>query len=267
MGLWRKILGPSNSLFLCWDHVTDEGARELEAQVEEVRRYYHLAMLSEIIGFDGKPHTMGNAALVFINARRSVFQRAVPWLLSERIPFTLFLRPDCIGLNRLPPEEELELYREHYPERMPEAVLQQWTKKAWEAPVEADAFLIACRREIGPLPIESIDPGLFFTTWGKILALDPKFRELGFYVGHDPGVGGAVISALTFIRQQTGVQVRIAYSPRHAAKDIAAAKGALEPLGIGSLLTARTGALERRTDPWSLPCWPMNPSEEGTRLP
>ena len=95
----------------------------------------------------------------------------------RKSPSRFFSGPDCIGLNRLPPEEELGLYEEHYPGRIAEADLARWKMRAWEAPTETEAFLLACRRDIGPLPLERLDPNVFFTTWGKIIGLPPAEVE------------------------------------------------------------------------------------------
>ena len=259
MGLLRKILGPQNSILLLYDHLSDRESgkasvktmESFEEEVAEVGKYYRFTRLSEIVGGNDRANATGCAAILFQNARKSIFLHAVPMLRSEKIPFTLFLRPDCIGLNRLPPEEEIAVYQQKYPERFPASTVEDWKKKGWEDPAAVESFVLSCRREVGPLPIGDLDPTFFFATWGKIVDTPPDLIELGLYLWGNPRNEATFREAITFIKRQTGVLVRMAFSPQLFGGE----KTSLGPLGIEGLVTLRTGPVERTTNPLQLPHW------------
>lgn len=225
-----------NSILLLFDHLRSEDISQFEDQLGEVGRYYRFVKVSELVGRLRKRKTLGQAAIVFKSARKSIFVHAVSRLLEREIPFSLMLRPDCIGLNRLSVEDEIEIYRKFYPGDIPDL--------EGKGEVEIRASL----RKIGKLPIEKLDPLMFFGTWGELTRIPPTFVELGLALS-----SRAAEQELTFIRQQTGVAVRIAYGKGLSSE----AKATLERLGIEAYLTDRSGVIDKDTDPMDLPHWAL----------
>ncbi len=108
--IFSRLVRPKNSLILLYDHLSEEGMEAFESEIEEVRKYYKMAKLSEVLGASEQaPLQMGFACVLFRQARKSVFLRAVPYLVGESIPFAVGLLPECIGTNRLPIEEEKQI--------------------------------------------------------------------------------------------------------------------------------------------------------------
>ena len=77
-------------------------------------------------------------------------------------------------------------------------------------------------------------------------------------VANEQSVGETTAETVTFIRQQIGVGVRVAFSPEQSQH----ADRTLTPLGIECLVTPRLGAIERDTNPFDLPVWPVEKNEE-----
>jgi len=173
MRLMRKWFGPSHSLVLCYDHLTDETGAELESQIAEVGSFYQFSKLTEIARPGKSTRATGRAAIVFLHARRSVFARAIPDLLRRGIPFTLFLDPSCIGANRLPFEDEIAIYQERFPLTQVEDPRVQILERAWKEPPLGEALLTQYRARFGPLPLNDMDSTLYFATWSQINELPP----------------------------------------------------------------------------------------------
>src|ERR1041385_1207829 len=102
-GSLKNLLAPRHSIILVYDQNTEE----LETQVDEVGNFYRFVRLPELVEALGRGRPYGLASVAFLQARQQLFRRAVSSLVDRDIAFTLFLRPDCIGVNRLPPDEEL----------------------------------------------------------------------------------------------------------------------------------------------------------------
>jgi hypothetical protein len=238
--IFDKLLYPSNSLIFARDYIEDADYEAWLSELDEVGKYYRWKKLSELVTPEGIQ--TGGAAIVFTNPRKKTFLRAIPELAARDIPVTLFLRPDCIGLNRLPPEEELLLYG------------FSDTRRAWEDPEGTERFLLGLRKEKGPLPLERVDPTLYFATWGKILDIPPKLRDLGFHLYASPNHDALVEDALRFTERQVSQKLVLAYasyalSPREI--DLLRGKN------LYALLTSREGILEKTTDKWDLPSYNM----------
>ena len=133
------FFGPKNSLVLSYDLYRPEALDSLEAEWNEVRKYYKFVPLSEIIKNLGSRQSLGKAAVVLETARKGTLLYLVPALVSLGIPFTLILDPEIIGINRLRAQEEEKVRAEH-----------------------------------GPFPFEKLDPLRFFSTWGKIVEIPKK---------------------------------------------------------------------------------------------
>lgn len=264
--IWRKLVGPSQSLLLLFDHLAGEAAFEFQEKIEEIGRYYTFGKLSEIVRRPLAPNASGMAAVVFAHARKSVFLKAVPFLRGSGIPFTLFFQPECIGLNRLPAEEELRAYREYYPDKFSDETFANLLEQSWLEPETVETFLRNCRREIGPLPVNHLDPTLFSVTWGKILEIPPPQIELGIHLANSPLNLESTRAAVDFIGMQTKVRPQLAFTTRSlGGQELAIAS--LRELGIRALMTTGEGIVERNTDPWNLPQWPIRKSEDSASKP
>src|SRR4051812_9082679 len=111
MNLFRRFLRPPNALILAYDHLDFDGGERLRTQVDEVRKFYEMSRLSDIVDSLAAGQPLGRAAVVFHASRKSLFVRALPFLRAEDIPVTIFVHGEWLGTNRLPPAEELRFYR------------------------------------------------------------------------------------------------------------------------------------------------------------
>lgn len=245
--IFGKLFRPSNSLLLVYDHVTDEVLKQLEETLLEVGRVYTFLKLSELVEMHKRGKAQGYASVSFENARKSVFLRALPRLFEKEIPATVFLRPECIGLNRLPAEEELDYYQAFYEEKFSETSCREWKARIWSEPEKVNAFLLECRTRLGPLPIEKIDPMLFMETWGKIQEKSPEFVEFGLHLSSSPAHQEHLARDMKFIQKQTGRFSRCAYCSHTL--------NALPMVGLDCVVTARRGVIERETPVFDLPQW------------
>ncbi len=247
MGLWRSLTGPRNSLILLYDHLTEESAKEFEGQITEVSRYYRFVKLSNLIDAARKGDTIGLASVAFRHPRRSAWTRALPFLRAENIPATFFLSGDGVGMNRLPLEEELEWYAKTYPESFSAERMVGLQEEVWENPQGLDAKLLTFRRETGPLPLEKLDPALFFMTWGKLLEIPPELREFGFHLSYNPRHEESLREALKFLSIQTGNPPRVALSARSFPE--------YEAWGFCGVTGSRIGAVTPGVSLGDLPVW------------
>ncbi len=160
-----SFLVPPNALILFYDHLSEDDPEELSQVLETIGRHYEFVPLRSLIReFALKGAWRGKAAVAFRYPRKSIWFRARPALEARHIPFTIFLRPDCIGLNRLPPHNEWELFCWAYPTKAAE--LKQdpsFLKRSWNEEV-----LVDLRRKWGPLPLSDMDGLFFFETWGRL---------------------------------------------------------------------------------------------------
>jgi len=234
--IFDRLLYPSNSLILANDYIPDDTYDDWLKQLDEVGKYYRWRKLSDLVA-DDRPQ-LGGAAVVFTSPRKKNFLRAIPELVARGIPVTLFLRPDCIGLNRLPPEEELRYFG------------FSDIEQAFYKPEETEAFLLCLRKEKGALPVEELDPTLFFATWGKVLEIPPELRDFGFYVYARPDHDALITEALRFTETQTVQRMTLAFSPQTLSPR---EKAKLRDKKIRALLTSREGIIEKTTDIWDLP--------------
>jgi len=231
MPFLRRLLGPRNSILLAFDHLEPAGVEDFEARVEEVGRYYDLVSVSEISSRLPGRGALGLAAIVFTEARQSLFLRAAPILRGRGIPFTVFCRPDCLGTNRLPSDEEARLYLEKVPGARGLAT--------------GDPRIL--RERLGPLPYDEIDPTLFFIRWGRLRDFPPELVEVGVRAG----VNDQLRQDAEFIRTVLQREVRTAFSDGKVPVE------RLREAGLAALATRRTGAINRGTSPTDLPVWPL----------
>jgi len=247
MSLWRRLTGPGNALILLSDHLTSATAPEWEEQVKEVARYYRFVKLGDLVEAAEKNQAHGLASVAFEFPRKSAMLRAVPFLRGENIPVTFFLTGDGIGMNRLPSTEELQLYRESYPAAFSDELYARLQETAWEDPVGLDERLLAFRREIGPLPLETIDPMRFFSTWGKLVEIPPAEREFGFHLTYHPRHEALLSETLPFLERQTGQPLRVALSRQSFE--------GFEKWGFTGVVGTRKGAVKTGVSLGDLPVW------------
>lgn len=239
--MWN-LFGPRNSLILLFDHLTDENYDDFIGQIEEIGRYYRFCRLSEIARIGKATRKLGQAAVCFRSARKSFFLRGARLLREKDIPVTLFLRPDCVGLNRLPLDEEWAAYGES---------ADEMKRLAWEEPLEARTRLDNLRVKKGPPPLNEMDPTAFFGTWGNIVDIHASLIEVGLYVHERPSARGELAESAEFIRRQTKFPLQIAFTPFYesdTAKQLAS-------IGIGAVLCDRPGVVEKRTPLSALPVY------------
>jgi hypothetical protein len=257
---WLKhFLAPRNGLILNFDHLEGDSIDEFQSQVQAVSQYYPLVKISEVVKRLREHRKLGVAAIVFRNARKSVFLHAVPWLQARELPFTIFCRPDCIGLNRLPLEDELFLYRTHAPDRMNESLYREKLEEAWAQPRRVRQFLDERRKEWGPLPLDKMDPTFFFSTWKQLVELSAHYFEAGFFVEASLKNRADLEESLAFVRQQLSRDVRVAMTPREDS-DLSAW---LSTVKIEGLVTPRQGPLDKTCAPLELPLFPMEKADGG----
>ncbi len=257
--LLRRFFGPSTSLIFAYDRMNASWEGEMQEQLDEAAKYYKFVKLSEIVSRLNAKDSQGLASVVFTHARKSLFLRALPVLRAREIPVTVFLDVDSIGLNRLPAEEELALYRESYPDKISESDYAAMLEKAWREPKEANALLRGYRQTVGPLPLDKIDPMLFFVTWGKILEIPPALFEAGLSVSSTPANAEHLGDSLDFIRHQLGRSVMLAHNPRAPEGE-----AELKRAGIEAVLTRREGVVDKKTSPMDLPYWNWSAVDETT---
>ncbi len=245
----RKVFGPRNSLVLCYDHLTEAGVGELDAQLTEVKPYYEFSKLSEIAQPGRSRRATGKAAIVFLQARRSVFLRAIPDLLARGIPFTLFLSPGYIGFNRLPFEEEVGIYHDSFSKELSDEDRLKTLHRGWTAPNERDAILGSYRSRFGPLPFNDLDPLRFSATWGQINEIPAGLMEAGYRLECDPSCQGETENAIAFVRQRCHLPVRVVYAPGN----IQGAELLLKGFHFEAVLTTNEGPVIPTLSPMQLP--------------
>lgn len=250
MSLLRRFLRPPNALILAYDHLEQEDAEAMEEQLKEVGRYYQFAKLSQVVEARRKGKALGMAAVVFKHARKSLIVRGLARTRNEGIPITVFVDADRVGTNRLPLDEELEIYDGHYPGKIPATEKARLLAACWTKPEEVETFLKRCRTEIGPLPLNELNPTRYFATWGNLTEVPPDLFECGLSITSDLAAVD-VAAQLTFVRQRAKAPVTLSYSPRVLER----AEATLAPLGVEALLGPTKGAVDKSTSLWALPQW------------
>lgn len=239
------IFRSKNSLILCYDHLEDDSTREMLEQIDEVRQYYEAAPLSTVVSNLEKGRVKGTFSVLFKNPRKSVFLRAVPRLLDREIPMAFALRADCIGTNRLPQEEELELYAEGYRDHSEEFRRQK--EKIWTDPDSVDSFLFDARKRFGPLPVDKANPTTYFVTWGKILEIPKRHREIALGIWFSPAQKQKFESEKSFIETQIGEKMQVGLANK--------VDSSLQKSELKAIVTPSVGAVDKTTSLFDLPQW------------
>lgn len=155
------------SILLAYDRVHPENAEEVLEQIDEVKKYYRCLTIPEFI----EKRKSNSALIVFENPRKGAFLHVLPVLIADKVSFTLFLRPECIGTNRLPTREES-------PERRDEGCLGS--------------------------PLD------YFTTWGKIKEFPPTGFDIGINVEGRDLTAELIRQDLDFIEKQLNRRPEVA---------------------------------------------------------
>ncbi len=249
----------SNSVILEFDHIDDKNMDDFVQQIEEVEKYYAFDRLENLARRVFQRKKLGLASIFFKNPRKSVLLRAVPFLLEKKIPFTISLRADCIGLNRLPIEEELNLYLRKYPEKFSAETQAQLFDWGWSHPQKAEAFLLGLRKTVGPLPLEAVDPTFFFATWGKLLEIPNEWVSWGITLNVSPQLTSWVENEILFMRQQLGQHPQVARvhypSENHRVFPFEWDEASLKKLALEACVGRLDGAVTHSSDWWNLPVW------------
>lgn len=226
--IFSSLFRPRNSIVLTFDKFRPGETEPFFEQLDEIKKYYKFSTLSELAA---KPKA-GHAAVLFENPRKGAFLTVIPVLIADRIPFTLCLRTDCIGTNRLPVGEMLEVYRKTYPEKT--TLLGQMQSAT------ADEL----RAKLGPFPVEKSDPLDYFVTWGKIKELPPSSFEVGLNIS-DFTDDKLITEELNFIERQLQRRPRVG---------LTSAEGKMPKIpDVAAVVTAREGVIDARTSPYDLP--------------
>lgn len=249
-GLFRQ----KNSLIVEFDHIDYKNIEDFEGKIEEIGKYYRFSHLEEISSRLVNRKNQGLAAIVFNNPRKSVLLRAVPFLAAKAIPFTCFLRADCIGLNKLPLEEELGFYSEAYPEKLNSSFVVQKNNEAWTRPEEVEKYLLGLRKELGPLPLDKIDPTFFFATWGKILELPKELIEFGVTLYASEQNSKLIEDGISFMRHQLKTVPKVARLSVQGQFS-GWSESSLKGFSILACLGGKEGAVTQASQWSNLPIW------------
>ncbi|MCB0416809.1 MAG: hypothetical protein H6617_06885 [Bdellovibrionaceae bacterium] len=248
----KKIFGSGTAIVLCEDHVPDR--ETFSEKLDEVGKYFKFAKVADLVKGLREGNLSNQAAICLENPRKSTFLNAVPELVARNIPFTLFLNVDCIGLNRLPIQEEIAIYKGHYADAL--AADTTPDDLSWVSPQDAEARLDSWRKNVGPFPIEAQDPTRYFATWGQILEIPPQLVEYGMHLSTKPE-GKLVLrheEALDFIKIQTKQAVRHAFS----AYTVSAFTEDLKKLELDAVVCRQSeGELSLQTNVFDIPIWKL----------
>jgi hypothetical protein len=249
-GLFRQ----KNSLIVEFDHIDDKNIEDFEGKIEEIGKYYRFSSLEEISSRLANRKKQGLAAVVFNNPRKSVLLRAIPFLAAQSIPFTCFLRADCIGLNKLPLEEELSFYSEAYPEKLSSSLVAQKITEAWTRPQEVEKYLLGLRKDLGPLPLDKIDPTFFFATWGKLLELPKDLIEWGVTLYASEQNAKLIEDGIFFMRHQLKTVPKVARLGVQGQL-LGWSESSLKGFSFSACLGGNEGAVTQASQWSDLPIW------------
>lgn len=252
------LFGPKNSVIVPFDYSGPDSFQDFEDKLKAIKEHYRFSKLSEIASAVKKKKRQGLASIVLENPRKGVFLLAIPTLLSLEIPFTLFVDPDYLGLNRLPIEEELKAYQQSYPEKFSEQEFQKWCELARKNPTEADLFLKNCRQTLGPLRVDELDSLQFFTTWGKVLELPPDLAEVGVSVNHQIASREHLEEKITFVEKQLKKRPMLVRGPKQgfSSKEMEF----LRKSQIEAVLGHTDREVTKQTSVFDLPVWRLTSS-------
>lgn len=250
--------GQRNGVILEFDHIKEEDLESFCEQIDEVQKYYSFVKLEELGERLKKNKRLGIASVVFKHPRKSVLLRAVPYLLEKKVPFTFAIRPDCVGVNRLPLEEEYELFAQKYAEQIKLNPKAQFIEQCWREPKNAEQFLLNLRKQLGPLPLELADPTQYFSTWGKLIEISKDWVSWGIHLHHSPQHSNELGNEIIFMRQLLGQEPRAAILSQSSigqrAEDLWD-KASLEKLNLVVCVGTEQGAVTHSSDWWNLPVW------------
>lgn len=251
---WLESFWETNSVILSCDPFATENSGDLESfieQIQEVKRYYTFTKLESIADRLRKKKRQGFAAICFQYPRKGVLMQAVPFLLEEKIPFTVFLHVDGIGTNRLPFEETLALYARKHPEALSPTWRAEQVKLTWDQPEHAESCLAEIKKRLGPLPLEHADPLAYFSTWGKLTEIPQEAVEWGMVLSSSPHSARQPLeNEILFMRQMLGVAPKVARTTQGAWRD-----QDLQALSLRACLGLEEGAVTHSSDPFNLPLW------------
>ncbi len=244
---------PSHSLIALLDSSSFE-SEKLSALIEELTKSYSLQALSDAVG------RMGSFALAFTHPRKLWVREFLPVLIEKKVSCTVFVLADCVGTNRLPPEDDLAAYHQEFPTIFTQTICDELLKLSWESPAGYLERFEKKRKEAIRPPIAAWKPENFMTTWGALSRL-PPFIEVGLFADN---------SDLELLRKAKTTIEKLSGKVISAALVLQGEKGLdLQDLGIQSVVIGRRGVVHLKTDRMALPHWvaeeETNESEEGKK--
>ena len=256
---WLTRWTQKSSLLLAFDHLDEQGMEEFRTQVQEVSKYYSWSTLRQVVDDLAQVRIKEVATVLFRNPRKSILLKALPILREYKIPSTIFLRSDCIGLNRLPPQEELSIYQQKYSSHFSPGEFERMLARAWESPLECDQELKALRKTLGPLPVEQVDPLTYFATWGEIADLDKNLVEFGIGLNCSPKQSEIIGDEILFIRRQLGAAPQFGLGligkENNYTRGMEWKRAQIAALGLKARVGSAAGAVTKGSDCYDLPVW------------
>lgn len=244
-----------NSVIVPFEYTNPDCFQDLAEQVHALKEHYQLSLLSEGIDRFRNKGKLGWASLVFETPRKGALVRAFPELISLEVPFFVFIDPDYVGLNRLPVQEELSLYREHYSDLFTQTDYEAWLQRSRLMPEETDLFLKECRKKLGPLPIDKIDPLSFFATWGKIMELPAQLIDFGVSLSCEIKSKQFLEEKLIFMSQQLKRRPQIIRAPVSGFSE--EELKILQQCNVRAVVGHEVAAVEKKSPLTHLPIWKL----------
>ncbi len=242
----RKLLGPHNSLILIREKISDRSA--LEAELKEIQKYYRFVTFSQLLSSLSSKDASGFAVFGISHARKRVLHEFRDFLGNLSVPMSIFVDPECVGSNRLPLLDELKIYEKHFP--LQSKTLEEVRPLCWQHPEEAEKRLNALRSELGPLPLNELDPLEFFCTWGELLQLG-TLADFGLQLVYSPKQQARLQNAIKFFSTQLNRAPAGALSEMSVTDDV----GALRNLGLSAVIGPETGPTLPNSTLFNLPRW------------
>ena len=248
----RRWFGPKNSLIVCFDTWETLPLEDLSDQLDHIETYYHFVKLSALADDAKKGTPSGLVSIVFSYPRKGLFLKVLPELLSRSIPVTIFADTELTGTNRLPPREEVEIYRTAYPRIFDDRELSAMVA-AWSSGEQPDPEPLLTRlRTLGIFPVEGTNPLNYMATWGKIGEIPGSLKEIGIRISRPPLTVEGFVKQCHFIEQRTASKVTAATDKRLLPSD-----DALKALGFQAAIGQRIGVVEKGVSRFDLPVFPL----------
>lgn len=146
------------SIIILADIYSSRGLELVKAEIDRKLATHRPVRLMEL-------PARGHFALVFTHARQGI-AAAVPIRVNGvDVSMSIVVTPFDTGVGRLSISDEIRVYRESY---QAGTLLESVSNLSTDA---AEARLGELRRELGPLRVDKLPPGLFALTWKEVSRL------------------------------------------------------------------------------------------------